>query len=465
MVSGGSEAQKSTFYSCLYRANLFPHKFYEFDKNDKPYYYSPNKGAVYHGYLYTDTNFWDTFRTQAPLYNILYPTIQARFMKSLLSLYNRNGWLMEAADPGIGGGGMIGNHVISVLTDAWAKGIHSFKPDSALSAYFHDVTHAKHGLGRYGWKDYFTLGYLPYPQHGKETLKSTSRTLAYAYDDFCAYRLAKMTHNKFYERIFSRQMYNYKNVFDTRTNFMRGRDAKGRWQKPFNPYAWGGAFVEGNAWQWTWSVFQDVQGLINLMGGDKPFVEKLDSVFTTPDSVNMGTYREMYHEQYEQKMAHMGQYNQGNQPSFHIPYLYDYAGQPWKTQKRVRTAMRKLFSAGPDGLPGDEDSGSMASWYVLSALGLYCVTPGTDQYVIGSPVFRKAVITMKNGKKFVIKADNNSKTNVYIQRTALNEKPYSHNWITFKDIVDGGTLHFTMGSHPNKKRGTQKAEAPFSLSK
>ncbi|HKI44590.1 MAG TPA: GH92 family glycosyl hydrolase, partial [Balneolales bacterium] len=255
LVTGGSKSDKETFYSCLYRANLFPQKFYELDQNGNPYYFSPNNGKIYKGYFYTDDGFWDTFRTQFPLNNIIDPTFQGRYMKSIVAVYKHNGWLPEWPDPGITGGGMIGNHVISLLTDAWVKGIHTFNPDTALEAYFHEATNSDGSFGRPGWKDYFTKGYIPYPQDGTRTTKSTARTLAFAYDDFCGYQLAKMTHNMFYEKIFGRQMYNYKNVFDTCINFMRGRDANGDWDRHFNPYEWGGPFVEGASWQWTWAVF------------------------------------------------------------------------------------------------------------------------------------------------------------------------------------------------------------------
>lgn len=461
LVEGGSEADKATFYSCLYRANLFPCKFYEYDSNGKPHYYGPNDGKIHQGYFYTDEGYWDTFRAQFPLSNILHSQMQGRYMKAILAVYKHRDWLPSWSFPAETGGVMIGNHAISLLADAWAKGIHTFNPDTALKAYFHEATNTEHGrFGRSGWKDYFTLGYLPYPKNG---VGATAKTLEYAYDDFCGYQLAKMTHNSFYEKVFSRQMYNYRNVFDTTTNFVRGKDANGIWDKNFNPYEWGGPFVEGNAWHYTWSVFQNIQDLINLMGGDKKFIAKLDSVFEVSDSVNVGTYGNLIHEMREMQTAHMGQYAQGNEPIQHMIYLYEYAGEPWKTQKHIRAVMSELYNATEDGYPGDEDEGEMSSWYVLSALGIYSVCPGTDQYVIGSPVFRKATITMESGKKFVIEADHNSKTNVYIQNATLNGKPYSHNWITYKEIMNGGILHFDMGDQPALHRGIKEADKPFSL--
>jgi predicted alpha-1,2-mannosidase len=273
-----------------------------------------------------------------------------------------------------------------------------------------------------------------------------------------------MTHNKFYENIFSRQLYNYKDVFNPATNFVQGKDKNGNWNKNFNPYEWGGPFVEGNSWHYTWSVFHDIQGLINLMGGDKHFVAKLDSVFSAPDSVDVGTYGYSIHEMNEMVASKMGQYAQGNEPIEHMPYLYDYAGQPWKTQFHIRQIMDKLYNASENGYPGDEDEGQMSSWYVLSAMGLYSVCPGTDQYVIGSPVFNKITITLENGNKFVISAPNNNRQNVYIQGATLNGKDFTHNWIKYADIINGGELEFEMGNSPNKNRSVNKADRPYSLS-
>ncbi|MDF2192314.1 GH92 family glycosyl hydrolase [Paraflavitalea sp. CAU 1676] len=463
LVEGGTEAQKATFYSCLFRANLFSRQFFEYDKEGKPYYWSPYDSKVHAGYMYTDNGFWDTFRSQFPLTNILHPTMQGRYMQALLDAQQQCGWLPAWSFPGETGG-MLGNHAISLLTDAWVKGIRNFSPDSALKAY------AKESMnkgpwgganGRAGWKPYWQLGYVPYP----ESEGSTAQTLEYAYDDFCAWQLARMTGNKFYEEIFARTMYNYRNVYDPSVGFMRGRQNNGDWKPDFDPYVWGGPYTEGNAWHYTWSVFHDVQGLINLMGGDQKFVTKIDSVFTAPNTVKYGTYGGMIHEMKEMVLSGMGQYAHGNQPIQHMIYLYSYAGQPWKTQYHVRQVMDKLYNATEKGYPGDEDQGGMSSWYILSALGIYSVCPGTDQYVLGSPVFPKATITMENGKKFVIEARNNNKENVYIQSASLNGAAYSKNYITYSDLSGGGHLLFEMGSQPATGRGVGAADKPFSLTK
>lgn len=461
-VEGGTEEQMRTFYSCLFRANLFSRKFYEIRSDGTPYYYSPYDGKIYDGYMLTDNGFWDTFRSQFPLTNILHPTQQGHYMQALLDAQKQFGWLPAWSCPGETGG-MCGNHSISLLADAWAKGIHSFDPDSALAAYAHEAMN-KGPLGgangRAGWKEYWQLGYVTFPEsHG-----SVTQTLEYAYDDWCAWKLARSCGNTFYEKIFERVLRNYLNLWDPETKFFRGRGKDGRWSmEPFDPLVWGGPYTEGNAWHYIWSVFHDVQGLIDLFGSDEAFVEKMDSVFSQPSTIKPGWYGGKIHEMTEMEIAGMGQYAHGNQPIQHMPYLYSYAGQPWKTQYWVRQIMERLYNSTPDGFPGDEDQGGMSSWYVLSALGLYAVTPGTDQYVLGSPIFRKATITMEDGKQFVIEAKDNSKQNVYVAERSLNGQSITRNYITYKELVSGGTLSLQMSDKPNKQLGTAKKDAPYSL--
>ena len=462
LVEGGTEEDMKTFYSCMFRANLFSHKFYEEKEDGSPYYYSPYDEKIHDGYMFTDNGFWDTFRSQFPLTNILHPTMQGQYMQALLDAQEQCGWLPSWSFPSETGG-MVGNHSISLLTDAWVKGIRTFDPEKALKAYAHEAMNKGPwggANGRVRWKDYYQLGYIPYP----ESMGSTAQTLEYCYDDFCAYQLAKMTGNKFYEEVFARQIYNYKNVYDPSVGFMRGRKLDGSWAD-FDAFEWGGPYCEGNAWHYNWSVFHDVQGLIDLTGGDERFVAKIDSVFALPGIVKYGTYGTKIHEMLEMELAKMGQYAQGNQPIQHMIYLYSYAGQPWKTQYWIRQVMDRLYNSSENGYPGDEDQGGMSSWYVLSALGIYSVCPGTDEYVLGSPKFRKATITMEDGKKFVIEAKGNSKDNVYIQNATLNGKRHTRNYIHYSDIVNGGVLELQMGNQPEKMRGTAKEDRPFSLSK
>ena len=462
LVEGGTEEDMKTFYSCMFRANLLSHKFYEEKEDGSPYYYSPYDEKIHDGYMFTDNGFWDTFRSQFPLTNILHPTMQGQYMQALLDAQEQCGWLPSWSFPSETGG-MVGNHSISLLTDAWVKGIRTFDPEKALKAYAHEAMNKGPwggANGRVRWKDYYQLGYIPYP----ESMGSTAQTLEYCYDDFCAYQLAKMTGNKFYEEVFARQIYNYKNVYDPSVGFMRGRKLDGSWAD-FDAFEWGGPYCEGNAWHYNWSVFHDVQGLIDLTGGDERFVAKIDSVFALPGIVKYGTYGTKIHEMLEMELAKMGQYAQGNQPIQHMIYLYSYAGQPWKTQYWIRQVMDRLYNSSENGYPGDEDQGGMSSWYVLSALGIYSVCPGTDEYVLGSPKFRKATITMEDGKKFVIEAKGNSKDNVYIQNATLNGKRHTRNYIHYSDILNGGVLELQMGNQPEKTRGTAKEDRPFSLSK
>lgn len=456
LVEGGTEEDMKTFYSCMFRANLFSHKFYEEKEDGSPYYYSPYDEKIHDGYMFTDNGFWDTFRSQFPLTNILHPTMQGQYMQALLDAQEQCGWLPSWSFPSETGG-MVGNHSISLLTDAWVKGIRTFDPEKALKAYAHEAMNKGPwggANGRVRWKDYYQLGYIPYP----ESMGSTAQTLEYCYDDFCAYQLAKMTGNKFYEEVFARQIYNYKNVYDPSVGFMRGRKLDGSWAD-FDAFEWGGPYCEGNAWHYNWSVFHDVQGLIDLTGGDERFVAKIDSVFALPGIVKYGTYGTKIHEMLEMELAKMGQYAQGNQPIQHMIYLYSYAGQPWKTQYWIRQVMDRLYNSSENGYPGDEDQGGMSSWYVLSALGIYSVCPGTDEYVLGSPKFRKATITMEDGKKFVIEAKGNSKDNVYIQNATLNGKRHTRNYIHYSDILNGGRAGASNGQSTgederNRERGS-----------
>ncbi|RZL17921.1 MAG: glycoside hydrolase family 92 protein, partial [Pedobacter sp.] len=462
-VEGGTKEDKETFYSCFFRASLFSRKFYEINKAGKPYYFSPYDGQVHDGYMFTDTGFWDTFRAQFPLNTLMHPEMHGQYMQAMIDAYKQCKWLPSWSFPSEGGS-MIGNHAISLLTDAWAKGIRTFDPKEALDAYYHEAMNKGPwgpANGRDGVKEYNELGYVPYPNYRE----STAKTLEYAYDDYCGYELARMTGNKKYMEIFEKPMYNYKNVYDPSTRFMRGKGIDGTWTKNFDPIEWGGPFTEGNAWHYHWSVFQDTKGLINLMGGNQNFTAKLDSVFSEPNKVKVGTYGGMIHEMTEMVMADLGQYAHGNQPIQHMVYLYNYANQPWKSQFHARQVMTKLYNATENGYPGDEDQGQTSSWYVLSALGFYSVTPGTGEYVIGSPMFKKISINLENGKKFVVDAPLNDKDNVYIQSATLNGKPYTKNYITHSDLIKGGVLKLEMSNKPNEQRGLSADDKPFSLTK
>lgn len=462
LVEGGSEELKSTFYSCFFRSMLFPHKFYEYDSQGNPIYYSPYDGKIHKGYMYTDNGFWDTFRAQFPLNALLHPSFHDSYITSLITAYDQSGWLPSWSFPGHQGG-MIGNHALSLIADAWAKGFRSYDPKRAMEAMLHEATNKGPGgpaNGRDGWKEYFIYGYVPYP----DVKEATAKTLEYCYNDWCAMEFAKMTGQTFYEKLFEKNVYNYKNVFDSSVGFMRGRQKDGTWYPNFDPTEWGGPFTEGCAWHYLWSVFHDIQGLINLLGGDKAFVAKLDSVFTAPNTFKVGTYKRVIHEMAEMEMINMGQYAHGNQPIQHMIYLYNYAGEPWKTQKWVRKVMADLYNSTPNGYPGDEDQGQTSSWYVISAMGLYAVCPGTTEYVIGSPVFPKMTIQLENGKQLIIEAEDNNAENVYIQSATFNGKPFTRNYLEYDELMNGGVIHYKMGNKPAFDRGIKAEDRPYSFS-
>ncbi len=464
-VEGGLPDQQRTFYSALYRSIVYPHRFYEFDASGKKIYYSPYDGKIHDGVLYTDTGYWDTFRAAHPLYNLLYPEVSAEILQGIINAYDQSGWLPEWASPGHRGC-MIGNHAFSLLADGWFKGIRSFDINKAVDAMVHDANTQGpdycRSIGRDGAKFYQQLGYVPYSNvKGEPSVgEATAKTLEYAYDDFCAARLALAAGKTADAEKFAKNAMNYTNVFDPKIGFVRGRKADGSWDEPFYADEWGGPFTEGCSWHWTWSVFQDVPGLINLIGGDQAFADKLDAVFTTPGTFKPGTYGGPIHEMTEMAALDMGQYAHGNEPIQHMIYLYDYAGQPWKAQVRLRLAMMKLYQATPDGLCGDEDTGQTSAWYVFSALGFYPVTPGTPDYLIGSPLFDKATLTLAGGKTFSITTQKNGPQHPYIHGATLNGKPFDKVFLTHDEITSGGEINFDMSSTPNKKWAAAPADRP-----
>jgi len=464
-VEGGTESQIKTFYSALYRVLLFPRKFYEFDKNDSMVHYSPYNGKVLPGYMFTDNGFWDTFRAVFPFFTLMYPDVNSNIMKGLVNTYKESGWLPEWATPGHRDC-MIGSNSASIIADSYLKGIRGYDIKTLYKALLKNTKgHNPHilSVGRLGAEYYNKLGYIPYDVGINE---NAARTLEYAYDDFCLYELAKKLNRPAEEiDLFRQRAMNYKNLFDPSHNLMRGKNADGTFQSPFNPLKWGDAFTEGNSLHYTWSVFQDIQGLIDLMGSEKEFIHMLDTVFSMPPDFDCSYYGFPIHEIREMQIVNMGNYAHGNQPIQHMIYLYDYAGQPWKTQKHIREVLTKLYLDTPDGYCGDEDNGQTSAWYVFSAIGFYPVCPGSGQYIIGAPLFRKITLHLENGKTFTIKAPDNSEKNIYINEAYLNGKKYDHNYINHTDIIKGGELLFKMSSLPNKNRGIREEDKPFSLSR
>ncbi|MFZ0281278.1 MAG: GH92 family glycosyl hydrolase [Bacteroidales bacterium] len=462
-VEGGSTDQQRTFYSCLYRTLLFPRKFFEINEKNEIFHYSPYNGEVLPGYMFTDNGFWDTFRSLFPFLTLMYPDLNSQIMEGLANTYRESGWLPEWASPGHRDC-MIGSNSASLIADSYLKGIRGYDIETLYKAILKntDSVGPVSSVGRLGAKYYNELGYVPYNAGINE---NAARTLEYAYADFCIARLAEELKRPEEEidRFKTRAM-NYKNVFDPGRKLMRGRNLDGTFQTPFSPFKWGDAFTEGNSWHYTWSVFQDVSGLISLMGGKDYFTAKLDSVFEVPPVFDYSYYGQVIHEIREMQVMNMGNYAHGNQPVQHMIYLYNYAGQPWKTQFHVREVMDKLYTYQSDGYCGDEDNGQTSAWYVFSALGFYPVTPGTDEYVFGSPLFKKATLIFENGKKLMIEAPENNKDNIYVSAVSLNGKGLTRNFIRHSELQNGGKLLFKMQSAPDKERGSSKEAFPFSMS-
>ncbi|MEH6678904.1 MAG: GH92 family glycosyl hydrolase [Sediminicola sp.] len=464
-IEGGTTDQFRTFYSSLYRSLLFPRKFYEFDKNGDVVHYSPYNGKVLPGYMFTDTGFWDTFRALFPFLNLMYPELNTQIQEGLANAYKEGGWLPEWGSPGLRNV-MVGNNSASVVADAYLKNreTHSYDIGTLWEAVTHGANNAGPltAVGRAGATYYNELGYVPYDVDINE---NAARTLEYAYDDFAIYQLAKALKKPKKEiELYKKRSLNYKNLFDPETKLMRGKNKDGKFMAPFNPFKWGDAFTEGNSWHYTWSVFHDIEGLAQLMGGHKAFVDKLDQVFELPPIFDESYYGGVIHEIREMQIANMGQYAHGNQPIQHMIYLYNYAGAPWKTQYWARETMDRMYKPTPDGYCGDEDNGQTSAWYVFSAMGFYPVCPATDQYVLGAPLFQKITLQLENGKEIIINAPENSGSNRYVRSLEVNGKDYDKNWLSHSELMKGAILDFKMDDSPNKTRGIEKEAFPYSLS-
>jgi predicted alpha-1,2-mannosidase len=462
-IEGGSIDQTRTFYSCLYRSTLFPQMHHEIDANGNVVHYSPHNGKIEKGYFYSGTGFWDTFRCLFPLLNVLYPSENLKMQEGFVNVYRESGFYPEWSSPGHRGC-MVGNNSASVLADAYLKGVKVEDVKTMYEGILHGTKNVHPRVassGRLGHEYYNTLGYVPYDVGINE---NAARTLEYAYDDWCIYKLAKeLKRPKEEIELFAKRSQNYRNIFDKETKLMRGRLKNGEFQKPFSPLKWGDAFTEGNSWHYTWSVFHDPQGLIDLMGGDEEFVEMLDSVFIVPPVFDDSYYGGVIHEIREMTVMNTGNYAHGNQPIQHMIYMYNYAGQPWKAQYWLREVMNRFYSAAPDGYCGDEDNGQTSAWYVFSALGFYPVCPGSDQYVLGAPYMPYIKLDLSNGKSLVIKAEGVGDRNRYVKALYMNGKKYDKNYVTHEDILAGGEWKFVMDAKPNKKRGVSAEAKPYSL--
>ena len=464
-IEDGNIDHLRTFYSCLYRSLLFPRKFYEIAADGTVQHYSPYNGKVLPGYMYTDTGFWDTFRSLFPLLNLIYPSVNAEIQEGLLNAYRESGFFPEWASPGHRGC-MVGNNSASVLADAFVKGVR-VNDTGVLYKGLQNATKAVHptvsSTGRLGHEYYNSLGYVPCDVGIHE---NAARTLEYAYSDWCILQVAKALGRPKKElRELEKRALNYRNLFRADHKLMCGRKADGSFEENFSPLKWGGNFTEGNSWHYTWSVFHDVQGLVDLMGGKEYFVQMLDSVFTVPPLYDDSYYGFPIHEIREMTVMNMGNYAHGNQPIQHMIYLYNYAGEPWKAQYWLRQVMERMYSPAPDGYCGDEDNGQTSAWYVFSALGFYPVCPASDEYVLGAPLFKRATVHLENGNTFVVNAPTNGEAKPYIGAMRVDGKEYTHNYITHRMLLDGAHIDVDMERTPNLKRGITDDDVPYSFSR
>jgi predicted alpha-1,2-mannosidase len=476
-IDGTSEEKKQIFYTAMYHSFLA-----QYVSNDADGKYTGADGKIHEakGFdYYGSFSCWDTYRSQHPLLTLTGQDHVNDFIKSIAAKTKEYGWLPAQHFLNVFGEAMVGDHLVPIITDAYMKGFRDFDVEQLFTA----IRKKALGMpappvpihsGRAGLKYYIDLGYTP----ADKVTESVPNTLELAYDDWCIAQLAKELGKKEDYQLFMKRAGNYKNLWDSQTKFMRPKNSDGTWlealngheqeiikegdhywYKYFDPLLVGRRpnrhYTESNAWQYIWSVQHDIQGLINLFGSKNDFIEKLDTFFTMSPDITGPKYVGV--------VGTIGQYVQGNQPSHHVAYLYDYAGAPWKTQERVRQVTEELYRTGPGGICGNEDMGSLSSWYVFSALGFYPVTPGQTAYVIGSPVFGSASIDLGNNKTFSILTRNNSKENKYIQSATLNGKPFGRTWISQKEITDGGVLEFVMGPEPNKKWGSKPEDAPPSM--
>jgi predicted alpha-1,2-mannosidase len=440
-----NKIDKTIFYTALYHTMIAPNLYMDVDGK---YRGTDLKIHQAEGFTnYTVFSLWDTFRATHPLYTIIEQKRDANFIKTFLHQYENGGQLPVWELAGNYTGCMIGYHSIPVIADAWVKGIRDFDAAKAFEAMKHSAMENHQGLDAYKKYGYISADNEP---------ESVSKTLEYAYDDWCIAQMAHDLNHPNQAAYFRRRAQSYKNLFDPQTGFMRPK-IYGLWKYPFHPTEVDFNYTEANAWQYTFFAPQDVSGLMQLMGGKEKFADKLDRLFTTSSKLSGREQPDI--------TGLIGQYAHGNEPSHHIAYLYDYAGKPWKTQAMVHRILNEMYADQPDGLAGNEDCGQMSAWYVLSAMGFYAVTPGSDLYAIGSPILKESRIHLENGNTFVIKAENLSKENIYIQSATLNGAPYNKAFLKHETIMKGGKLVFVMGDKPNKRWASQADEIPVSTIK
>ena len=443
-VEGGSEEQQRIFYSALYRAALFPRLWHEPDGAGGFHHMSAYSGKVMPGVMYADHGYWDVYRAWYPLMTILDPARLGEILQAWVNASKEGGWLPQFPCPGYRAC-MTGSLIDSAFGDAAAKDIKGYDVRAAYGALRKHATQVgspDKGYGRRGIAQYLELGYIPV----EDVEQSAVETLDSAYGDFCIAQVARAAGQADDAAMFEKRSQNWRNVFDAKTGFMRGKHRDGAWLEPFDPIVWGSPYVEGSAWQHRFSVPHDVPGLAEGLGGNTPLAEALGAMLRTEPRFKVGVYNEEIHEMSEMAAVNFGQYAHGNQPVHHVLYLFALAGRADRTQYWVRRVLNELYSA--DNFAGDEDTGSMGAWFVLSSLGFYPVCPGRASYVLGSPLFDRAVLTLDNGKVTTIEARNNSNERVYVQAVTINGTKHAETEISHRSIVEGSRLVFAMTDKP-----------------
>lgn len=457
-VSHSNEEYLRTFYGCLYRMFLFPQKFYELDENMEPIHYDTTAKAVKKGVLYTNNGFWDTYKTVYPLYSIIAPKEYEEMLEGFLNSYRETGFLPKWLSPDERGL-MPGTLIDAVIADAAAKGIGQQLMPELLEAMLTaaKTQSEKDCYGRQGTLDYIKYGYVPSHYH-----ESVNHTLDYAYSDYCISRVAEVLGNEEVAEHYRQSALNYRNIFDPETGFMRAKDANGQFRPDFNSTSWGLDYAEGSAWQNSFAVFHDIQGLIEAYGSKERFFEKITELCNKEPKFDVLGYGFEIHEMSEMAAIDYGQLAISNQPSFHIPYLFNYVGQPASSQVVIKQLLANLFNSGFDGYPGDEDNGSMSGWYVFSSMGFYPVCPGSNEYVLGIPLFDSVKIELPNGKHMKIETSNNNPQSNFVANVNLDNEPYQKLFITHEDIMAGKSLDFRLGLAPSY-RSYKPEELPFSI--
>lgn len=459
-VEDRDEERINTFYTCLYRVCLFPRIWHELTASGQMVHYSPYNGQVADGPMYCDNGFWDTFRTSYPLFSLLCPARLGEILQGYVNAYKEGGWMPKWSSPGERSM-MPGTLIDAVFADAYVKGIEGYEVEAAYEGLLKHALQAAADphLGRKGFAAYEQYGYLPADQFHE----SVSNTLDYVYGDFCIAQLARGLDKEEQYRLLMSRAANYPKLMDRSIGFMRAKRADGSWVEAFDPAEWGGAYCEGSAWQCSWAVPHDAAGLAEAMGGREALLDRLDELMTTEPVFRVGSYGFEIHEMSELAAVDFGQCAISNQPSFHIPYLFAALGSPARTQYWSSKLARELFSAREDGLPGDEDNGSLCAWYVFASMGMYPLCPGVPEYVIGSPLYRRMTIQLESGKQVVIEAGGSSEDHPYVRSVRLNGQPHQQLFFTHNQLMAGALIQFELSDTPNHAEADPK-DLPYSMS-